>query len=81
MTQPDRTLPTSDSSDTQLNRLRLTVVLVKKTGSGLRRSHRAGRVGGTIYLGMHGHEFIALSIALRFATILAVIVRGNRFLE
>ena len=39
-----------------------------------------GGFGGTIYLGMHGHEFIALSIALPLGTILAVIV-GNRFLE
>lgn len=39
-----------------------------------------GGFGATIFLGMHGHEFIALSIALPLATILAVIV-GNRFLE
>jgi hypothetical protein len=39
-----------------------------------------GGFGGAIYLGMHGHEFIALSITLPLATILAVIV-GNRFLE
>jgi hypothetical protein len=39
-----------------------------------------GGFGATIYLGMHAHELIALSIALPLATILAVIV-GNRFLE
>jgi len=39
-----------------------------------------GGFGGTVYLGMHGHELIALSIALPLATILAVIV-GNRFLD
>jgi hypothetical protein len=33
-----------------------------------------------IYLGMSGHEFIALSISLPLATIVAVVV-GNRFLK
>ena len=41
---------------------------------------RLGGFGGTMYLGMHNHELIALSIALPLATTLAVIV-GNRFLD
>jgi hypothetical protein len=33
----------------------------------------------TVYMGLHGHEFIALTISLPLSTILAIIV-GNRFL-
>ena len=39
-----------------------------------------GGFGSGIYLGMQGHEAIALSVTLPLATILAVVV-GRRFLD